>query len=123
MNLNALKKENGIVKGSVVKFKIMVQKGGKRIAENVDIIPPDTFDIHNSFPKNICQGIIVIEPSRSLPIDSNKSPSKTTVEEPSNTGVAKGRWANVDLNRDTKKSASPNKEGIVLSTGPEKAEM
>ena len=40
MNLNALKKENGIVKGSVVKFKIVVQKGGKRTAENVDIIPP-----------------------------------------------------------------------------------
>jgi cold shock CspA family protein len=116
LHLNSLNKENIIVKGSVVKFKILSQKGGKRIAENVEILPPESCNIHHSFPINISHGIIVIEPSRSLPIHSNNSPPKRTVEEPKSAGVTKGRWANVDLSRDIKKSSPPKKEGIIFST-------
>jgi Hsp20/alpha crystallin family len=84
-------------------------------------IDPNTVDFDN-MKANLEYGVLTLTaPKRVKPAISKAitrhgcwSRSSVWVEEPSNTGVAKGIWANGNLNRETKKSASPKKEGIVL---------
>ncbi|GKY93457.1 hypothetical protein MPSEU_000313200 [Mayamaea pseudoterrestris] len=81
-----------IRKGDEVSFKVTTERNGKRVAQNVKVLPKGT--IPNLADKNACQGLVLLEPShngiKKQPVRQRSSSHPATIDKPS-------RWSTVDL--------------------------
>lgn len=112
-----------IKKGDEARFSIATQKGGKRTAVNIELVPRGTLDISSKAAKNACEGFVLMEPSHSslkdTPDRGNKSSpgSLSPVRgglSPKRGGGGVGRWDNVDLVDGKKRNVMSKEEGGIL---------
>ncbi|KAL3939192.1 MAG: hypothetical protein SGBAC_006029, partial [Bacillariaceae sp.] len=102
-------KNNFFRRGDEVKFDIFVEKSGKRIAKNVEVLPRGT--IPSKAAANACHGFILMEPSHTsisgTPLRKKMSNMSTSSEK------SGSRWG--DLPDDTKnKSIDTHVNGVIL---------
>jgi cold shock CspA family protein len=80
----------GFQKGDEVKFDIGVEKNGKRVALNVEVLPKGAIPSNPS--KNACLGFLLMEPSHTSLVDTpNRKGSGLSQDK---APVSGGRWAN-----------------------------
>ena len=99
-----------IRKGDEVKFDIGTEKGGKRVALNVTVLPKGT--LPNTAEKNACQGFVLMEPSHTSLKNTPIRHAKSTASQASDKS---GRWDSVDQDRKKLVSAEPiTEQGCIL---------
>ena len=98
------KKKPQIRKGDEVKFNIGTERGGKRVALDVTVLPKGT--IPSTADKNACTGFILMEPSHTTLKKVTLRQTKSNISQTSGISQSSvqssersGRWGSVDEDR------------------------
>eukprot|EP00980_Cylindrotheca_fusiformis_P028144 scaffold22583_cov106-Cylindrotheca_fusiformis.AAC.15 len=108
-------------KGDEVKFDIGLEKSGKRVALNVELLPKGSIPIKAA--ANACQGYILMEPTHTslsdTPLRRKFSHMSTGGSDKSSSGGGGGRWGDVKEDSTRRNNNNNNKtdlheEGCIL---------
>jgi cold shock CspA family protein len=105
------KKPESVRKGDEVKFQVGVEKNGKRVALNVQVVPKGTIPAKAAL--NACRGFILMEPSLVSLSDAPLRKSHSTTSQGSDK-VGSGRWNNVKEEHPKTQQSDIVEEGCIL---------